>query len=273
MIRHVVPKSKVEPAEGHMKSAQRESEEISPPPSNGKQRNGHAVRNILSSDHRGHLDVLNFIPKDCHSIVVAQCVQKRLRKGDTVWRQGDKADCVGFLMSGKAMSTYHSPNGKVGVTGFWGAGDVLGCADLVVPCERQMTVCCIEDATVSMLPIERFYDLTAKYPEFAQTVIRGLSIRLRWVSHLALTLETAAVFARVCSVLLALSERFSAPHRDGLLIDLNMTHEDLAGIVGVSRQFMNVTLHDLEEKGVIRFVQRKIVINDQDKLQQLAYSH
>lgn len=265
-------KAKVEPA-GYVKSAQTESEVGSSSLLNSKRRNGHAVPSILPLDHRGHLDVLNFIPKDCHSIVVAQCAQKRLRKGDTVWRQGDKADCVGFLMSGKAMSTYHSPNGKVGVTGFWGAGDVLGCADLVVPCERQMTVCCIEDAMVSMLPIERFYDLTAKYPEFAQTVIRGLSIRLRWVSHLALTLETAAVFARVCSVLLALSERFSAPHRDGLLIDLNMTHEDLAGIVGVSRQFMNVTLHDLEEKGVIRFVQRKIAISDQDKLQQLAYSH
>lgn len=226
-----------------------------------------------AADHGGHLDVLGSIPAEYRKAILEQCEKRQFRKGEMLWSQGDAADYVAFLRDGKVMSTYHSPNGKIGVTGIWFAGDILGAADLGASNERQMTVRCLQDTVIYTLSVERFYEVAKRFPEVSQAIIRALSIRLRWVAHLALTLETQPALERICTVLLVLAERFSVPTKDGMLIDLSLTNEDLAAVVGVSRQFMNATLHDLQRRGIIGLKRRRIVLTDKAGLEDIAFRH
>src|SRR5438874_1751273 len=199
----------------------------------------------ISAD--GHLDVLDAVPPAYRKAVLDQCERRTVRKGDVIWSQGEPADYVAFLVSGKAMSSYQSRNGKTGTTGFWCAGDLLGAADIAETSTRQQTVRCLQDCVIHTLSFERLDDLVRRFPELALAIIRALSARLRWVAHLAVTLETQSAQARICGALLALSERFAGPSEAGVLIDLQLTNEDLAAIAGVSRQFTNSTLQDLQK--------------------------
>ena len=99
-----------------------------------------------------------------------------------------------------------------------------------------------------------------------------MAIRLRWVAHLEAALKTQTIFERVCGVILALGESFGVRSNGSIVIDLHLTHSDLAAMVGTSRQTMNVTLHDLERKGAINLNHRKITITDEEELKALAYS-
>ena len=90
----------------------------------------------------GHLDVLAAIPPEYRAAVVEQCDRRTFRRGQTVWAQGEAAEYVAFVLKGKAMSMYQSPSGKVGTTGFWCAGDIIGAGDLGSRTTRQMTVRC-----------------------------------------------------------------------------------------------------------------------------------
>ena len=218
----------------------------------------------------GHLDVLGAIPPEYRDAVLDQCRKQCLGRGETVWHQGDAAHHVAFLVEGKAMSTYHSPSGKAGVTGFWLSGDLLGAGDLGGAGVRLMTVRCLDDSVIYTLETDRFYAILRRFPEFAQQIVRALSIRLRWVAHLALILETHSTLGRVCGVLLALAERFGQAHEDSVIISLSLTHDDLAAMVGVSRQFMNSTLRELRQKGFIRLGRRRIIILDPERLERLA---
>ena len=92
----------------------------------------------------GHLDVLGSIPAAYRSTVLEQCEQLEFAKGALIWTQGQPAGYVAFLISGKAMSSYQSLNGKIGTTGFWCAGDLLGAADLGSLSTRQQTVRCLD---------------------------------------------------------------------------------------------------------------------------------
>ena len=188
-----------------------------------------------------------------------------------MWHQGDTARYVAFLVEGKAMSTYHSPSGKTGMTGLWLSGDLLGAGDLGGVDERLMTVRCLEDSVIYTMETDRFYAILRRFPEFSQQIVRALSIRLRWVAHLALILETHSTLARVCGVLLALAERFGQAHEDGVMIGLSLTHDDLAAMVGVSRQFMNGTLRELKQEGFILLRRRRIILLDPVRLEELAY--
>ena len=60
----------------------------------------------------GHLDVLGSIPEPYRSAVLQQCERREFAKGALIWTQGEPADYVAFLLSGKAMSSYQSLNGR-----------------------------------------------------------------------------------------------------------------------------------------------------------------
>jgi CRP-like cAMP-binding protein len=218
----------------------------------------------------GHLDVLGSIPPIYRSAVLEMCERRSLGRGALIWTQGEPAEYVAFVASGKAMSSYQSRNGKTGTTGFWCAGDLLGAADLGGSTTRQQTVRCLDACVIYTLSFERFDDLTRRFPELALAVIRALSVRLRWVAQLAVTLETQSAPERICGVLLALSERFGAECDEGTLIDLSLTNESLAAIAGVSRQFANTTLRDLRRRGLVLSRRRHLIISDADALEQLA---
>ena len=94
----------------------------------------------------------------------------------------------------------------------------------------------LDQCVICTLSFERFDDLVRRFPELALAIIHALSIRLRWVAQLAVTLETQSASERIWTVLLALSERFGVQCEAGLLIDLKLTNDDLAAIAGVSRQ-------------------------------------
>jgi CRP/FNR family transcriptional regulator, cyclic AMP receptor protein len=169
------------------------------------------------------------------------------------------------------MSWYQARNGKTGTTGFWCAGDLLGAADVGTFSTRQQTVRCIEECVIYTLSFERFDDLVRRFPELALTVIRALSVRLRWVAQLAVTLETQPAFERICTVLLALSDRFAADSDEGMLINLKLTNEDLAAIAGVTRQFTNATLCELRRRGLLIMRRQKLTITDRAAIEKLAY--
>lgn len=214
----------------------------------------------------GHLDVLAAIPAEYRAAVIEQCARRTFRKGQTIWAQGEPAESIAFLVKGKAMSVYQSRSGKLGTTGFWCAGDILGAGDLGSKTTRQMTVRCLEPCVLRTLSYARFNPLVDRFPELAHAVIHALSIRLRWVTRLAVMLETESGYQRVCAVLLALVDRFAAPCAQGTLIDLKLTHEDLASMSGVSRQYANATLGDLRKRGFLRMEKRSIILTDVPKL-------
>jgi len=219
----------------------------------------------------GHLDVLNAIPAEDRATVLAQCNERTVARGALIWAQNDPAQYVAFLVSGKAMSWYEAPSGKIGTTGFWCAGDLLGAADVGTVSVRQQTVRCLEKSVIYTLSFTRFDQLIRGLPDLAIAVIRALSVRLRSVAQLAVTLETQPAFERICTVLLALSDRFAVPCDEGLLIDLRLTNEDLAAIAGVTRQFANITLNDLRHRGMLVTRNHKMILTDVAAMERLAY--
>ena len=227
---------------------------------------------VATPSRSGHLDVLAAIPQEHRALVLAQCGQRRYRKGEIIWRQGAAASTVGILGEGKAFSEYQSSSGRTVITGLWSRGDLIGALNLSDSHVHQMTVRCLEESLLHTLSVDQFYALVRTYPEMAEAAVRALSIRLHWYNHLTLVLGTLPSFERVCGMLLALCEHFAAETADGLLIDVNLTHATLAAMVGVGRPFLTMTLSRLERSGHLRTVRRRLVIRDAAGLEALAFA-
>lgn len=222
----------------------------------------------------GHLDFIGAIPPEYRDAVLEQCTVKSYRKGEIIWSQGDAVHALAFVASGKVFSLFHGANGRSGAVNFWSSGDILG-AELISGevNTRQTSLKCLEEATIYYLEWPKFQAIVKRFPEVAYAVITALSIRLRWAIRLVHILQTQTAFNRVGSVLLALAERFPVETPAGTTIDLDITHEDLGAIVGVSRQFMTVTLHELESRGLLINSRKRITLTDVARLRELTLSH
>ena len=225
---------------------------------------------MASLSRSGHLDVLAAIPEAHRQAVLEHCQIRKYRKDDVVWHQGETAPFTAFVVEGKAVSEYHSPSGRTVITGLWLPGDLIGANNLATHNLHQTTVRCLENSLLYVLPVEQFYALVRAHGELAEAVIKALSVRLHWFGHLTLVLSTKTAEERVCGMLVALSEHFGVKIENGLLIDLSLTHEILAAMVGVTRPFLTVTLKDLERKSLVRSERRRIVIVDPIRLQAAA---
>ena len=188
---------------------------------------------MASLSRSGHLDVLAAIPEKHRQAVLRHCQIRKYRKDEVVWRQGEPAPYAAFLAEGKAVSEYYSPGGRTVITGLWLPGDLLGANNLATFNLHQTTMRCLENSLLYVLSVEQLYALVKSHGDLAKAVIKALSVRLHWFGHLALILFTQTAQERVCGMLLALSEHFGVKTRDGLLIELNLTHETHTAMVRV----------------------------------------
>jgi CRP/FNR family transcriptional regulator len=218
----------------------------------------------------GHLDVLNGIPAAHQQVILEQCTTRHCRKGATVLNQGDRADFVAFVTKGHAITLYHAPNGRVGASGIWTVGDILGASYIHNPTSRYSTVQSMEAMTLLCLQHSCLLSIMQRFPDFGEAMIKAISSRLRWAHQLTHIIQTLPAFERVCAILVSLSERYGLDTPDGVLVNVSLTHENLAAFVGVTRQFATVTLHELVQEGLITLCKRRILVHDPERLRRRA---
>lgn len=218
----------------------------------------------------GHLDVLKSIPAEHQDAILGECTTRHCRKGVVIYSPGERSDFVAIVGKGQAITLYHAPNGRVGASGIWTVGDILGASYIHNPTHRQTMVRSIEPITLYCLPHAAMHRVMRQFPAFGEAMLKAVSARLRWAHNLTHILQTLPAFERVCAILISLADRYGVENGDGILIEVSLTHEHLAAFVGVTRQFATVTLHDLVDERLITLRKRRIVLHDPDRLRRLG---
>ena len=106
----------------------------------------------------------------------------------------------------------------------------------------------------------------ADRPDIAEQLLRVLARRLRRTNDALADLIFTDVPGRVAKQLLALSERFGSQEADGLRVHHDLTQEELAQLVGASRETVNKALADFASRGWVRVDSRALTILDSERL-------
>ena len=107
-------------------------------------------------------------------------------------------------------------------------------------------------------------------PEVAESLLQALAQRLRRTNEALSDLVFSDVPGRVAKALLDLGERFGQSMPDGLHVTHDMTQEELAQLVGASRETVNKALADFASRGWLRLESRSVVLLDVERLQRRA---
>jgi CRP/FNR family transcriptional regulator, cyclic AMP receptor protein len=193
-------------------------------------------------------------------------VEIGISKGQALFREGEPGDQMYVILDGKVKLGQTSPDGRESLLAILGPGEMFGELSLFDPGLRASTATALTDAVVLGLSNEQLMPWLAGRPEVAAALLQALARRLRRTNEAMADLVFSDVPGRVAKALMDLGEKFGTVTTEGLLVTHDMTQEELAQLVGASRETVNKALADFTQRGWIRLESRQVVILDVERL-------
>jgi CRP-like cAMP-binding protein len=178
-----------------------------------------------------------------------------LKRGEVLFNEGDDGNQLYVVTEGKIKLGRTSPDGEL---------------SFFDPGPRSATATSVTDVTVQSLSHEALTPVLSSHAEVALALLNQLAGRLRRTNEVVGDLVFSDVPGRVAKALLDLASRFGRKAEDGVHVNHDLTQEELAQLVGASRETVNKALADFASRGWLRLEPRSVVILDLERLQRRA---
>ena len=200
----------------------------------------------------------------------ASMARIELSRSEILFHEGDPGDRLYVIIEGKVKLGRASGDGRENLLAILGPGEMFGELSLFDPGPRNATATAVADTVLIALGNEDLTPWLSGRPEVARQLLRALARRLRRTNETLADLVFSDVPGRVAKALLDLSERFGRPTDDGLRVAHDLTQEELAQLVGASRETVNKALADFASRGWLRLEARAVVLLDTERLRRRA---
>ena len=207
---------------------------------------------------------------DAAAALRASMVELRLAKGEVLFSEGDPGEKLFLIESGKVKLGHTSSDGRESIIAVLGAGEMLGELSLFDPGPRTATAVAVSNTKVLSMSHEALLPWLVGRPDLAVSLLAALARRLRRTNEALADLVFSDVPGRVAKALLELGSKFGEDTPEGLLVHHELTQEELAQLVGASRETVNKALADFSQRGWIRIEQRSVTLLDVDRLDRRA---
>ena len=182
--------------------------------------------------------------------------EKNYPKNAVVLTEGEMGDSLYMIQSGKVKVFIGDEEGREIILKILGAGDFFGEMSMIDKQPRSASVTTIEPSTFLVLSHGNFERCVEQAPHIGNMVMQCLAQRVREADRKIGTLALMDVYGRVASTLLEL-----AVYHDGkLMVGEKLSQQDLANMVGASREMVNRILKDLTDRGFISIESKEITI-------------
>lgn len=194
-----------------------------------------------------------------------------LKRGDTLFHEGDDGDRFYIVTEGKVKLSHTSDDGRENLLAVLGPGEVIGELSLFDLGKRSSTVVAIAPTRLLALAHTDMRRYLVEHTGLALSMLRELAVRLRHTNEQLADLVFSDVPGRVAKALLDLANRFGERTPEGIYVAHDLTQEELAHLVGASRETVNKSLADFVSRGWIRLEGRAVLLIEVPRLQRRAH--
>ena len=195
----------------------------------------------------------------------------KLTKGAILFSEGDEGNYLYVIIEGKLKLGTSSGDGRENLLSVLGPGEMFGELSIFDPGPRTSTATAVTDVRLVSLGHNKIIPWISKHPEVALQLLARLAQRLRRTNEVVGDLVFSDVPGRVAKALIDLGERFGKETPEGLYVNHDLTQEELAQLVGASRETVNKALADFAGRNWVRLDGRAILILDLDRLRKRGH--
>lgn len=180
---------------------------------------------------------------------------RQVSRGNTVLREGDHTDNIYFIVNGALKVLVSDEEGREVILSILGPGEMFGEMGVLDDHPRSATVIATQSSDLVVVNKGDFQRFLASSFEVTLFIMRGLVKRLRVADRKIESLALLDVYGRVARLLLDLAEE-----RDGRKVVAKVTKQDIAKMIGASREMVSRVMKELENQGLIIDEDRQIIL-------------
>jgi CRP-like cAMP-binding protein len=218
------------------------------------------------ADRIAEIPLFNGLPREQLEKLANIVLDKKYRKGQTLFSEGSEANGFYIIISGRIKVYKVSLEGKEQILHIFAGGEFFGEVPMFAGGNYPAHAETLEVSRVLFFPREAFIGLVHKEPSLALNMLGVLSQRLRRFTHLIEDLSLKEVPGRLAAYFLYLSNR----RKDSDTFELDITKAQLASFLGTIPETLSRILSRMSQQQLIQVEGRKIRLLDRQALESLA---
>ncbi len=193
-------------------------------------------------------------------------VTRRFAKGEFIYVPGDPCQSVLVVVRGRVKIKGITPDGKEFILAFIDEGEIFGELALVDEAPRSEFAEAADPTELLAIPRDELFRIVESRPDLALQITKLVGLRRRRIESRLRNILFRTNRQRVAGVLLELLESHGERDGPGWLIRLKLTHQEIASLIGATRETVTIVLGQLQLDGLIRVRRRAITVVDREGL-------
>ena len=195
---------------------------------------------------------------------------KNFVKGESIYIGERDYDKIFFLKKGKVKLLKLDMTGREMVYAILKENEIFGSLSQLKENIDNEYAEALSETLVCYIGKEQFFKFIESNPSIMIKLNKLLSRKVVELQLMIEELTFKSVSGRIISLLIKLNQKFGVNYKDNILINLSLTHNDIASMIGATRESTTLALKGLKDANVIFSEKKKIVIEDLEKLRELS---
>lgn len=198
-----------------------------------------------------------------------QKINSNYKKGQYIFNEGAYPHGLYCINTGKVKISQMGDEGREAIVRLAKTGNIIGYKALLGGNRYTASAIALEDSSVCFIPKDIFFAILKKDPDLSLSLLSLLSTELHNAETKIVQLAQKPVRERLAEALLFISETYGL-EEDGSTINVQLSRDEIANIVGTATESTIRLLSDLRKEGVIQLSGKKIQVLDKQKLVRIA---
>ena len=191
-------------------------------------------------------------------------------RGHVIFNEGEPGDRLYIITSGKVKIGRKSVDGRENLLTIMGPSDMFGELSIFDPGPRTSSATTVTEVRAVSMDRGALKEWIGRRPEISEQLLRVLARRLRRTNNNLADLIFTDVPGRVAKALLQLAQRFGTQEGGNIRVTHDLTQEEIAQLVGASRETVNKALAEFAHRGWLRLEGKSVIISDTERLARRA---
>ncbi|MCH8212987.1 MAG: Crp/Fnr family transcriptional regulator [Proteobacteria bacterium] len=216
--------------------------------------------------HLKNCDLFERLTADELELVESRSRVKTFKRSSLIYLPTDSGNSILLLTSGRVKIYHLTAEGKQALLALIDPGELFGELAVLDSGQRDEFAEAMEASTLVMIPRDVVSGLMTTHPAVALSVSRLMGLRRKKIERRLKSLLFRSNRERLVHLLMELAEKYGRLTPDGLQIDVKLSHQELANIIGSTRETVTVILGELQHERSVIVRRRQIILTQPDQL-------
>jgi CRP-like cAMP-binding protein len=200
------------------------------------------------------------LPEKDKSEMASMMTMRNVKKKGFVYNEGDRADTLYILKEGRIKITHLAEDGRELTIDIIEPGDIFGELTLAGEEERETSAEALADSFICTISRKNFEAFLGMRPNLSLTITKWMGLRLRRIENRFENLIFQDVRTRLTTLLKDLAEKYGEDIEGGRKIAIKLSHQELANLIGATRETVTLELNNMKRRGDIVMEGREFVL-------------